>query len=194
MIPVPRKLRRHQVTVPAAGEWIDWILYDTQVYVDNSTTRLDFFTTMPTNIVDSNMETPGQMPGQKMLLLRALGVVIGPALNTTAGSAAIADVQAIINQGALRLEIGSKSYSEWPLARLNAGGGVHGHSYTAGSSSAFATNGAADPRATYVLARPLLLTSSLNFKVRCEWASAINTAANCRVRVMLKGELGRPVQ
>lgn len=194
MIPVPRNLRKHQVTVPNAGEWIDWILYDTQIYVDNTTTRLDFFLGTQASIVDGNMETGGQMPGQKMFLLRGIGVEVLPPLNTSATTAPLSDVVAIINHGAIRLNIGSKSYSEWPLYLLSAGGGIYGNPYTAAASVTYGSNGVPDPRACYGLARPLLLTSNLNFSARIEWAAALNTAANVRIRVLLKGELGRPIQ
>jgi len=194
-IPVPRNLRKNQVTVPNAGEWIDWILYDTQVFTDNSTVVLDnFFGTVRASIVDGNMETAGQMPGQKMFLLRGIGVEVLPPLNSSATTAPLIDVIALIHQGALRLNIGSKSYAEWPLFLLSAGGGVFGNPYTAGASVTYGTNGLPDPRACYGLARPLLLTSSLNFSCRIEWAAAVNITANCRIRVLLKGELGRPVQ
>jgi hypothetical protein len=193
-IPVPRNLRKHQVTVPNAGEWVDWVLWDTQTYVDNTTLALDFFTTTNAAIQTSNMETAGQLPGQKMFLLRAIGVSIGPATVNTAGVTPFVDAAGLINNGALRLDIGSKSYAEWPIYLLSAGVGVYGQSYTGAATNAVNSNGIPDPRATYALARPLLLTSNLNFKCRCEWAVAVNTTANCRVRVMLKGELGRPVQ
>lgn len=195
MIPVPRNLRKHQVTVPNAGEWIDWVLYDTQVYVDATTVTLaNFFGNTRASIVDSNMETAGQMPGQKMFLLRGIGVEILPPLNTSATTAPMIDVIALTHLGALRLNIGSKSYAEWPLFLLSAGGGMHGLPYTAGATVTYGTNGIADPRACYGLARPLLLTSSLNFNCQIEWAAAVNITANVRVRVLLKGELGRPIQ
>jgi hypothetical protein len=194
-IPVPRNLRKNQVTVPNAGEWIDWILYDTQIYTDNVTTVLDgFFSATRASIVDSNMETGGQMPGQKMFLLRGIGVEILPATNVTATTTPMVDVIALIHWGALRLSIGSKSYAEWPLFLLSAGGGTYGQAYTAGATVTRGNNGSPDPRACYGLARPLLLTSSLNFSCRIEWTPAQNITANVRVRVLLKGELGRPVQ
>ena len=194
MIPVPRNLRKHQVTVPNAGEWIDWILWDTQIYVDSTTTRLDFFLATQASIVDGNMETGGQMPGQKMFLLRGLGVEVLPPLNTSATTTPLSDVVSLIHHGAMRLNIGSKSYSEWPLFLLSAGGGLYGNPYTAAATVTYGQNGIPDPRACYGLARPLLLTSNLNFSARIEWAAAINTVANCRIRVFLKGELGRPIQ
>jgi hypothetical protein len=193
-IPVPRNLRKHQVTVPNAGEWVDWILYDTQIYTDNVTTRLNFFLGTQASIVDGNMETGGQMPGQKMFLLRGIGVEVLPPLNTSATTAPLIDVIALVHHGALRLNIGSKSYSEWPLFLLSAGGGTYGSPYTAGATVTYGTNGIPDPRACYGLARPLLLTSNLNFSAQIEWAAALNITANVRVRVLLKGELGRPVQ
>jgi hypothetical protein len=194
MIPVPRNLRKHQVTVPNAGEWVDWILWDTQIYTDNATTRLDFFLGTQASIVDGNMETGGQMPGQKMFLLRGIGVEILPPLNTSATTTPLADVVALIHHGAMRLNIGSKSYSEWPLYLLSAGGGMYGQPYTAAATVTYGSNGMPDPRACYGLARPLLLTSNLNFNARIEWAAALNITANVRVRVLLKGELGRPIQ
>lgn len=194
-IPVPRNLRKNQVTVPNAGEWIDWILYDTQVYVDNTTLVLaNYFGAVRASIVDGNMETAGQMPGQKMFLLRGIGVDILPPLNTSATTAPLIDTIALVHQGALRLSIGSKSYAEWPLFLLSQGGGVFGQPYTAGATVTYGSNGIPDPRACYGLARPLLLTSSLNFSCQIEWAAAVNITANVRVRVLLKGELGRPIQ
>lgn len=194
-LPVPRRLRKHQVTLPDVGEWVDWILYDTQVYVDNTTLVLaNYFGTVRASIVDGNMETAGQMPGQKVFFLRGIGVEVLPPLNTSATTAPLIDTIALIHTGALRLNIGSKSYAEWPLFMLSQGGGVYGQPYTAGASVTYGSNGVPDPRACYALARPLLLTSSLNFSAQIEWAAAVNITANVRVRVLLKGELGRPIQ
>jgi hypothetical protein len=194
MLPIPQGLRRHQVTVPDSVEWVDWLLYDTQIYTDNVTTRLNFFLGTQASIVDGNMETGGQLPGQKQFMIRGIGVEVLPPLNTSATTAPLIDVIALVHHGALRLNIGSKSYNEWPLFLLSAGGGTWGSPYTAAATVTYGSNGIPDPRACYGLARPLLLTSSLNFSAQIEWAAALNITANVRVRVLLKGELGRPIQ
>jgi hypothetical protein len=194
MLPIPQTLRKYQTTVPDSVEWVDWILYDTQIYTDNVTTRLNFFLGTQASIVDGNMETGGQLPGQKQFMVRGIGVEILPPLNTSATTTPMIDVIALVHHGAMRLNIGSKSYNEWPLFLLSAGGGTYGSPYTAGATVTYGSNGIPDPRACYGLARPLLLTSSLNFSAQIEWAAALNITANVRVRVLLKGELGRPIQ
>jgi len=194
MIPVPKHIQKFATNIPAGFERIDWIFYDTQPFVANSTTILDFFLSLQTSPIEGNLKTPGQISGQERFLLRGLGVDFLPASATSGTPLTANDVFAIMTKGALRLNVGSKSYAEWPLFLLSTGGGAFGPVFVSGSTASYGVNGIPDPRACYALARPLLLDSSMTFSARIEWEGAVASSTNARIRVLLKGELDRPIQ
>jgi hypothetical protein len=59
---------------------------------------------------------------------------------------------------------------------------------------AVATNGIPDPRAIYTLSQPLLIDPQINFQFQLGWAAAQTLSGNVNIKVMLDGELMRPVQ
>lgn len=186
-VPVPPGLQNHAVVVPQSGEWIDKVLWDTQTYVDNVTTFLDFFQTLPANIENGNLDQAGIVGGNRYFVIRAIGVFFRSLIPT--------DIRQLSKNGLLRLFIGNKDYSEWPIALLPPGGGVYGEvTTTAAAPQRIVSSGIPDPRAHYTLARPLLIDANLNFRVRCEWPVAQNISGNTPVTVLLKGEIGRNIQ
>ena len=186
-VPVPPGLQNHAVVVPQSGEWIDKVLWDTQTYVDNVTTALNFFQALPANIENGNLDQAGVVGGNRYFVIRAIGVFFR--------SAIAQDTRQLAKNGLLRLFIGNKDYSEWPISMLPPGGGVYGHVSTTAAAPIYAiSHGVPDPRAQYTLVRPLLIDANLNFAVRCEWPVAQNISGNTQVTVLLKGEVGRNIQ
>lgn len=186
-VPVPPGLESHAVVVPNSGEWIDKILWDTQLYTDNVTTFLDFFQTLPANIENGNLDQPGIVGGNRYFVIRAIGVAFRTKV--------VQDIRQLQKNGLLRLYIGNKDYSEWIISMLPTGGGAFGTVDTTNAVTVdFGNAGVQDPRAQYTLSRPLLIDANLNFKVRCEWPVAQNISGNVYVTVMLKGEIGRNIQ
>lgn len=186
-VPIPPGLQNHAVVVPQSGEWIDKVLWDTQLYTDNVTTFLDFFTALPANIENGNLDQAGIVGGNRYFVIRAIGVFFR--------SLIAGDIRQLAKNGLLRLFIGNKDYSEWPISMLPPGGGVFGIlSQTNAAAVQAVSHGVPDPRSHYTLARPLLIDANLNFRIRCEWPVAQNISGNTNVTVLLKGEVGRNIQ
>ena len=187
-VPVPPQMQPLATAVPDASEWIDKIVWDTQNYAAAGTALLDFFQALPANLENGNLDLPGQIGGNRHFVVRAIGVFFRTSV--------LADIEVLSKHGLLRLFIGNKDYSEWPINLLPAGGGVYAtlSSGIAATTSAAGVHGFPDPRAQYTLSRPLLIPAQLNFRVRCEWTGAPAISALTPVTVMLKGELGRNIQ
>lgn len=192
-IPIPASFFAAKTSLPDVGEWIDKVLWDTQTYVAAGVTALNFFRVTAVNPMISNMETAGNIPGNKAFLVRAIGVQV---FSVNAAADVTADIANVINRGVLRFFIGNKDYSEWPIYLLSESGGVYGQiaDGTAATLHSHIGNGVPDPRASYTLTRPLLIENQLNFTGRCEWPALGAIGADVNVRVLLKGELGRQVQ
>ncbi len=187
-VPIPPQMANLATAVSDTSEWLDKIFWDTQSYAAAGTALLDFFQTLPANLELGNMDLPGQIGGNRVFIIRALGVFLRTAID--------ADIEILSKHGLLRLFVGNKDYSEWPINLLPAGGGVYAHesSGVAAQLVNLASHGVPDPRAQYTLSRPLLIPAQLNFRVRCEWPNAPAISAQTFVTVMLKGELGRNIQ
>ncbi len=192
-VPIPPNFYKHLTTVPGAGEIIDKIFWDSQSYPLAGIASLDFFQVTNVNPIISNMEVNGAIAGDKIFLIRSIGIGLW---TNAASQVALADATYLINRGVARLFIGNKDYSEWPLHQLSEGGGVFGASFTNTLATTLinSNNGMPDPRCSYTLTRPLLIPRQLNFRVRIEWPAAAAVTAATMVRVMLKGEIGRQVQ
>lgn len=186
-VPVPPGLQSHAVVIPSSGEWIDKMLWDTQLYTSAVTTILDFFQGLPANIENGNLDQAGIVGGNRYFVIRAIGVAFR--------TQHVTDIRQLSKNGMLRLFIGNKDYSEWIISMLPQGGGAFGTVDTTNNATVqFGVHGVPDPRAIYTLARPLLIDANLNFRVRCEWPVAVTLSGNVNVTVMLKGEIGRNIQ
>lgn len=186
-IPVPAVLAKHSVQVEDSGEWLDKVLWDTQLYTDNATTQLTFFTGLPATIEAGNLDQAGMVGGNRLFVIRQLAVGFR--------SNAAFDLTQLARNGVLRLFIGAKDYGEWIISKLPQAGGIQGAVATTNAATVqLANHGRPDPRCGYTLTRPLLIGPQTNFRVVCEWPVAQNISANVNVRVFLKGELGRFIQ
>lgn len=187
MLPIPAAIKRHATLVPDSGEWIDKVFWDTQTYVDNATVTLDFFQALPATIEAGNLDQPGMVGGNRLFVIRQIGVFFR--------TGNVYDIGQLTRNGVLRLFIGNKDYSEWVISKLPVAGGSYPlHATTNAATTHLGNNGIQDPRAGYSLTRALLIGPQLNFRVRCEWPVAQNITANVDVKVLLKGELGRFIQ
>src|SRR5262245_55011686 len=106
-------------------EVIPHILYDTQTYVDNTTTVLPFFTSVPANESISNVNPPSLLPQPESFLIKNIAWMVVTGLETIDQGAAadtlasqFNDIQLLSNTGILKLTIGDKPYGPWPLYRL----------------------------------------------------------------------------
>lgn len=187
-------------TTMEQSQIINWVWYDTQVYVSAATVRLAFFQTLQPTRNLGNMEIAGVLAHPKAFIIRAIRVYFKQTtiLGTTAATAA-SDIALLVNNGSVALEVGNKNYGIWQPHMLPAGAGVYTEMTGAGGEAAnefvtYGQNGIPDSRAIYSLTQPLMIEPQINFNVTMEWPAAQTLTGNLSVEVMLDGELLRPVQ
>jgi hypothetical protein len=179
---------------------INWVWYDTLLYTSAATTQLTYFNAIRATRDIGNMEVAGVLAHPKAFIVRAIRVSVErvPTQNTILPIAAT-DIALLIYNGFATFEIGNKNYGVWPLKALPAGGGPWSAMAAGGAEAAtevfaHATNGVPDPRAIYTLSQPLLIDPQINFQFQLGWAAAQTLSGNVNIKVMLDGELMRPVQ
>lgn len=192
------------VTTNAIGlEVIPYMLYDTQTFVDNTTTSLDFFTTVPANESLGNLKNAGMLPNPQSFLIQAISIYFPINLETddqgaSAGpmAGAINDIINLVNTGIMRLKIGEKQYGPYPMWRLPASTFVKGFLAAAGGEAAGQVTGYAQlDGPLYALFPNLMLMPLQNFTVTLAWpAGTIDTSANRSIKVLLDGQMARSIQ
>lgn len=186
-------------------------LYSFQTYAAAGQTSLVFFQNpygaAGVTLADTNMQSAGMLPAPQKFLVQGIGVrfISGLAASTLGAASAdnaLNDTNAILRTGILSMEISSKNYlTVTPLAELPC------RAYTAGMAGlSNATTPAASLASNVNLAwvrgdvfrpNPLLLESTMNFRVTITWPVAVpvpSTNAASRLGVYLYGTLYRPPQ
>jgi hypothetical protein len=185
-------------------EVLPWVLYDTQVYVDATTTSLTFFANTNNNKSLSNMESAGQIPDPQFFEIHYFGLDMQRLVTTTAGGipGAINDVQALIygdaNTGAeagrWTFNISNKRFGPFPLSFLHASGGVTGFmagTWTAEESLAYANNGIFD--GGFYVGGNLIIPPKVGFDVTLDWGGTVDLTADMALRMWMLGVLYRRV-
>jgi hypothetical protein len=181
-------MQKYATAVEDAAEVLDKVFWDTQNYAAAGSTLLTFFQALPATIEAGNLDQPGIIGGNRPFLIRAVSVAFRTLIP--------ADIKILSDRGVLRLSIGNKDYSEWPVHLLPPGGGVYAY-FTTGVLAQDvngATFGVPDVRNCYTLTKPLLIPPQLNFRVTLEYQAAQAITAQTAVSVLLKGEIVRYVQ
>ncbi|MGH7259943.1 MAG: hypothetical protein ACREI9_04595 [Nitrospiraceae bacterium] len=179
---------------------INWVWYDTQLYTSAVTTQLTFFNAIRATRDAGNMEVAGVLAHPKAFIVRAIRVQIESQLTEVAAVPGAAnDIARLIYNGFATFEIGNKNYGVWPLSALPSGAGVYAATGGAGAEATnqfqtHAGHGMPDPRAIYTLSQPLLIDPQINFQFQLGWAAAQTLSGNPNIKVMMDGELMRPVQ
>jgi len=201
--PIPSEWRGYVTQSNVGLEVIPHKLYDTQAYVDNTTTILPFFTSVPANESVSNVNPPAILPNPQSFLIKTIGWMVPNELQTIDQGAAAAaipsainDIILLANTGILKLFIGEKPYGPWPLYTLPIATFVKGFIGAAGAEAAnlLTAYGNTDgPQ--YPLLPPLLIAPMQKFRVSLEWpAGAVNLEANRNIKVVLDGQMSRGIQ
>ena len=191
---------------PAGKEVIDASLWDTLPYATGVTVALQFFTALRATIDLSNMRAAGQLPAPESFLIRAIRVYFKNQPESTATAAAgavqpdsLMDIFLIITTGTLVLNIGQKDYGIYPLHMLPAGGGACGsmcvnNVLIAGAAASYGQNGRPHIRNRFVLAKPILIKSQINFNVTVTWPAFVGPIRTFKMCVALDGDLIRAIQ
>lgn len=181
-------------------------LYDTQKYDTTPPGTLTFFGTPKgqgttlfgtgtKNLSDTNMEAAASLPSPWTFEIHTIQVDVFQLANT---ATQITDVEGLLSSGNLELNIGSKWWLRAPIRHTPAGAGMTGVFGTAVGgvplmAGAF-VNGTADPRAVFILSRPITILEQESFNVVLGWPNSFDVTAACMVRVYLGGELSRAIQ
>lgn len=206
-LPSLAELQQYNVNRPDQVEVIRQSLWDTQSYVDNVTTELQFFQIpqgqSSKTLVDTNMEAAGSLPAPKSFLIETIELFVFPQSAVGADGTSIAalqnwqDMYSLMQVGSLTLFIGSKDYlQEAPLMKFPPRSGLTGQAYandtTANTGTRVDYVSLGGP--VYELSPQILLVPTQNFKVTLRWASALNLNANVKIVCNLGGILYRNSQ
>jgi hypothetical protein len=187
-------------------EVVDGMLWDTQKYTSGSTVLLTFFGATSPYLNVSNMKSGGQLPATEEFLIRSIRIKLKNTPESVTPAAAIAvqtgsidDACLLLEMSYLQLNIGQKDYGIFPSLSLASGGGPFAiMSLDAGVTQDYfdyAVNGWPDTRNAFVLGKPILLKSQINFSVVMGWpAGAVTLKRDMYICVALDGDLIRAVQ
>ncbi len=189
---------------PGVLEEISWSWWDTGTITSTATTTFTLFTGAPPASLDlGNMLLDSVLPAPDAFLIENFRCFIRarPDLTTAVASGAtqtgtLDDLAQIIQTSTATLTIGQKTYGQWPLWQLPAGGGLQGIVATGDIDVVYdyANNGTPDGRAPYALATPLLIMPQINFNVVVDLAATITIVNAALVTIVIDGRLLRPVQ
>lgn len=185
--------------VAGQPEAVPWIFYDSETYVDASTTTLTFFQTTKNDRSLSNMEVAGSIPNPQAFQLYYTGLDVLRAPTTAAGgvAGAIDDIHRLVLTGRPRftLILSDKNYGPFPLSFLHASGGAIGFgwgTFTAEESIQYANNGVFD--GGFCWDGSIIIPPSTGFRWVVEWPSAVDITADVVLRLWIGGALFRAVK
>ncbi len=188
--------------LPGNVDVITQPLYDRETVLAAGTASLSFFTRavgqnnaagVAKTLLDTFMPLAGQLPSPWTFEIKGVAVKLP-------NDVIDLNAKEILDTGFLVLTIGSKDWLTLPLDLVPGGAGLSGFSGAATTVAAttidrFATtNGVPDPRAIYMLTRPINILENENFRVDVTWAPAVTPTVNVPMKVILHGELTRSVQ
>jgi hypothetical protein len=130
-------------------------------------------------------------------------LVVPESVNTAAATnpetGALDNIAQLMNTGVLTLIVGAKNYSQFPLWALPSAGGAYGtisvnNILIGGAAVDYGNGGLPHAKNVYSLTKPLFLAPQINFQVNLFWPAALTLTRNTNIRVVLDGDLIRPVQ
>lgn len=188
--------------IPPSGrspEAIWHCAYDTQTYVDNTTTSLDFFAAINADKSLSNMEAAGQFPAPQVFNLYNVCADLWTAAGVSTAASNVGnanDLYLLLMTGRPRwtFTLQNKTYGPYPLTTLHGTGGPEGFLGTAiatPGSLQFAKNAA---YGGWNYSGGLTIPAQTSFQFNVTWAAAQDTTADWRLRISLFGVLSRAVK
>lgn len=199
---LPRQAVAARATPPSgqSQEAIWHALYDTQTYVDNSTTRLTFFqaTASGGDRTLSNMEAAGQLPSPQSFQVHNICVDAWTAAAVSTSASNVGNLNDLflllfVGRPIWTLTISSKAYGPYPLSTLHGTGGPSGNLGTAiatPGSLQFARN---EPTTGWNYLGRIIIPEQVSFSVEVVWGAAQDLTANWSLRMTLMGVLNRRV-
>jgi len=187
---------------PSSGQSAEVIwhqYYDTQTYVDNTTTVLEFFTAANNDRTITNLNPPGILP--RFFTLRVHQVcadILSTIPVTTAASGTVTGVLtdlalltiSVVGRPIWVLNLSGKDYGPYSFSALHATGGPDGTAVDIVNIQ-YARN-ATWPGWNYC--GRMIIRELVPFLVRVTWAAAVDLTADKRIRISLFGVLNRNIQ
>lgn len=200
-VEIPDQWRDYSTQQADEFEIVHRPLWDTQTYVDNTSTLLNFFASSQANAGLGNEV----MPLKNSFLVCAIGVYFKDGAqsdNIPADGSAFAskfnDHVLLTNTGILNITIGAKNYGPFPLWKLLPGAGVWGLMASGGTPLGTGINysqmGLPTPEAMFKLAIPLVIPQNTQTVLTMQWAAAVNLTGNSTICLILDGKEARPLQ
>lgn len=189
--------RRANAVNAGQPEAVPYILFDTQTYVDNTSTTLSFFQTLQSDKTLGNLDQAGTLPSPNFFEIEGIHCDF---LNVNAaGATPVGPLNDILllqntNRGTFILTISGKEYLRIPLTALHPLGGAIGTvagTTTANTMEYYALGGPID--GGFYVGKSLILQPSQSFGARIDWSAASNTTGNVNIRVSLSGVMHRRV-
>lgn len=186
----------------ASPEAIWHQFYDTQLYTDNSTTRLQFFRETDVDDTITNMPASGQLPDPQWLSIYDVTLDFlneGPTVATESASAAgqlnDQSLLLLVGRPTWTLSISDKRYGPYTLTCLHGTGAPIGDvSVSTGNAADAASqygHNALNPGWNYN--GTLIIPPKTNFSLEVEWAAAQDLTGDVYLRISMFGILSRRV-
>ncbi len=203
--PIPAEWDNY-VTQVAAGklEIVPYIAYFKATYVTATTGNvLPFFNATPTSDAQSNIKQPGILPAGQSLLIQSIRVHIDSPPETQSQGAAdsvpvgFANDVWLIQEGVLRMKIGTKPQGPWPIHCLPSATGAQlsGIAASGAAVNNIMTSAADLMGPQYGLFPNLLIANLQQFEAEMFWAAALTLSiTNKNIWLMFDGQLARPIQ
>jgi hypothetical protein len=199
--PIPEEWGKYITQSPVGLEVIPDMLWDTQTYVDNTTTELTFFAAVQAGAL-SNMTQPGMLPNPQSFLIECVRlyfrtqVFVDDAGAAGAFASIYSDVALILNTSQIRLTIGAKNYGPWRPWLLSTGSYPQGVIAASGAEAANLVHDYAQIGGPLWNLRPNLMIAPLqNFNAVWSWPNAaVNLTANIVLEVLFEGQRARGIQ
>lgn len=198
---MPRAALQAAATPPSgrSQESIWHAVYDTQTYVDNTTTRLTFFSATNADKTLSNLEAAGQFPSPQTFQIYSINADWFTAAPVSTGAGGVTgdldDLARLMLTGrpTWTLNISNKAYGPYPMTLLHATGGPTGFgwgTFTAEESIQYARN--TDAPGWNYFGR-VIIPEQVSFNIVVDWAAVVDTTADWRLRLVMCGVLARRV-
>lgn len=175
------------------------VIFDTQTYVDNTTTTLTYFQTVQADRTLGNIQAAGALPAANAFAISALSceLAIGAEKGTaTPQNAAANDASLLLITGrpTLTFILSDKTYGPWPLVHVGAAGGLslEGFGTTTADTGSWASAGVT-PNGGFFLGNSIILLPNVQFSVVLNWTAAQDISANRNIRISLHGTRYRRV-
>lgn len=190
-----KKMAEPAPVVGGTSEAIPWVFYDTNTYVDATTTSLVFFTTTRANRQLSNLSPAGTIPEPQYFEIYSFMVDVLVPKSATAW----ADYQTLLQgsgaEGApiFTFTLADKQYGPVPLTVLHSTGGITGFGLgpAAAAVEEYANNSI--PDGGYWIDGAIVIPPNQAFSAQIDWAAAADISANKLIRVSMAGALHRRV-